>query len=85
MIRTEKLPRVDELQDRAAVPEPVILLGFIGIHDKVEGTMGERDTRPPNPFTGDTVIAEVAVEPAFAETADAETLKSTKFNVAVVM
>jgi hypothetical protein len=61
----------------------VILLGLIDIHDKPEGTVSESDTAPANPFAGDTVIVEETEEPAFAETADAETLKSTKLNVAV--
>jgi hypothetical protein len=57
---TVKLPGVGELQERVVVPEPVI--GAIAPHNRPAGTLlpGERDTTPPKPFTGDTVIVDIA-------------------------
>jgi len=57
---TVKLPLVVAVQDRVALPEPVILVGVPPQVIPVLGdTVAVRPTTPPNPLTEVTVIVDV--------------------------
>jgi hypothetical protein len=74
-----------ELQETVAVPEPPgIAGGDMGPQVRPAGTVSERDTTPPKPFSEDTVIVEETEEPTFAVAPEAETEKSTELKVTVV-
>jgi hypothetical protein len=73
-----------ELQDRVAVPDPVMLAGVIAPQVRLAGTVSVRLTTPANPFTAVTVIVEVAEVPTVtAAGEDAAIVKSWTVNVAV--
>jgi hypothetical protein len=75
---------VTELQDRVAVPDPVMLAGVIAPHVRPAGTVSVRLTVPAKPLTAVTVIVEMAEEPALAAPGlVAAIVKSTNLNVAV--
>jgi hypothetical protein len=58
----EKVPAVEELQDRVDVPEPPVMLVEEREHDRLdELVVTERVTVPAKPFKGDTVIVDVPV------------------------
>lgn len=80
---TVKVPVVGDVQDRAAVPAPVTLLGVIAPHVSPAGTVSVSETTPEKPLTPVTVIVEVALAPALAVAALAVIVKSWKLNVAV--
>ena len=61
------MPGVVELQDKLAVPEFVIVYGVIASHVRPDGTVSVRVTVPLKPLTAETVIADVADEPAVTE------------------
>ena len=58
------------LQETAAVPDPVTLLGVMAPHVNPDGTVSVRDTTPAKPFCAVIVIVETAEVPA--ETAAGE-------------
>jgi hypothetical protein len=68
------------------VPDPPVILAEVRVHDKlVEFVVIARLAVPANPFTGATLIVEVAATPAFAVTLIrlAENVKSWTTNVTV--
>jgi hypothetical protein len=68
------------------VPDPPVILVVVRVHDKlVEFVVTARVTVPPNPFTGATVIVDVAATPVFTVTLFrlAETVKSWTLKVRV--
>jgi hypothetical protein len=68
------------------VPDPPVILAEVRVHDKlVEFVVIARVAVPANPFTGATLIVEVAATPAFAVTLIrlAENVKSWTTNVTV--
>jgi len=74
-----------ELQETAAVPEPVTLVGLIAPQVRFAGTVSVRLTVPANPLTAVTVIVEVADTPAFTAAGEvAAIVKSVTVKVAVV-
>jgi len=57
---TVKLPLVVAVQDRVALPEPVILVGVtLQVMPVVGDTVVVRLTTPPNPLTEVTVIVDI--------------------------
>lgn len=57
---TVKLPLVVAVQDRVALPEPVILVGDTPqVIPAVGDTVAVRLTTPPNPLTEPTVIVDI--------------------------
>jgi hypothetical protein len=56
-----KVPGIADVQDRDAVPEPVIAFGNIGPQVKLAGILSVKDTFPEKPFEGVTIIIAVAV------------------------
>jgi hypothetical protein len=75
---------VVEVQERVAVPEPVILAGVIAPQVRPAGTVSVRLTAPPNPLTAVTVTVELAEDPALAVGEVAAIVKLVKLKVAVV-
>jgi hypothetical protein len=74
-----------ELQESAAVPELVTLLGVIAPQVRLAGTVSVSETVPVNPLTAETVIVEVADVPAWTAAGEvAAIVKSVTENVAVV-
>src|SRR2546426_10910757 len=74
------------LQDTAAVPDPVMLVGIIAPQVSPDGIVSVRATLPVKPFSAIIVIVEVGVCPTFTGGGEeAVTVKSTKLNVAVVV
>ena len=83
---TKNVPATALLQERVAVPEPVILAGVIAPQVKPTGTVSVNTTTPENPFRAVMVIVEVADDPAFTAAGEvAAIVKSTKLNVAVAV
>jgi hypothetical protein len=73
-----------ELQDRVAVPEPVIVLGVMAPQLRLAGTVSVRLTVPAKPLIAVTVIVEVADVAACTAAGDvAVMLKSVMVKVAV--
>jgi hypothetical protein len=63
------LPATLPVQDSVDVPEPPVILVELNVHDRlVELVVTARPTVPVKPFTGATVIVEVAAAPASTET-----------------
>jgi hypothetical protein len=74
-----------ELQESAAVPELVTLLGVIAPQVRLAGTVSVSETVLVNPLTAETVIVEVVDVPAWTAAGEvAATEKSVTENVAVV-
>ena len=83
---TMNVPAVVEVQDRVAVPGPVMLAGVIAPQVRPAGTVSVNATTPANPFTAVTVIVEVAEDPALTAAGDVAAMaNSTKVKVAVVV
>jgi len=74
-----------ELQETAAVPEFVTLLGVMAPQLRLAGTVSVRLTVPVNPFRAATVIVDIAEVPTVTAAGDvADTVKSVTVKVAVV-
>ena len=79
------MPATVALQETAAVPEPVTLVGEIAPHVKPAGGVPVSDTTPAKPLRAETVIVEVAEEPTVtAAGVDATIVKSRTTTVTVV-
>ena len=77
MIVAVNAPRVAELHERIAVPEPVRLVGEIGVQVSPDCAVAARPTTPLNPFRPASVIVDVAGVVAGTEAGEvAEMLKS---------
>jgi len=60
------LPGAEPVQERVEVPEPPVMLGGDGEHERlVELVDTARSTVPAKPLTGDTVIVEEPEAPTF--------------------
>jgi hypothetical protein len=80
------LPATFELQETAAVPDAVTLLGFMLLQLRPVGILSSRLTTPLKLFTEDTVIVDVTETPALTAAGDvAAIVKSMKLNVAVAV
>jgi hypothetical protein len=63
------LPADDPAHERNDVPEPPVILAEEGVQERlVELVVTTRVTVPVKPLTGDTVIVDAPVAPAFALT-----------------
>ena len=83
MIVTAKLFAVEEVHDRVAVPEPVMLLGVIAPQVNPAGIVSVRATAAEKPFCPVIVIVEVMEALTVPEGEVAARVKSTTVNVAV--
>jgi hypothetical protein len=62
-----KLPVVEAVHERIDVPEPPLMLAVDRVHVRlVELVVTARDTVPVKPFTGETVIVDMAATPCAA-------------------
>jgi hypothetical protein len=77
-------PDVEELHDRVAVPELVMLLGVIAPQVRPDGTVSVRVTVPVNPLIAVTVIVDVSEDPTVPVGELAAIVKSVTVKVAVV-
>jgi hypothetical protein len=83
---TVKLPLVVAVQDRVALPEPVIPVGVkVQVIPVVGDTVAVRPTTPPNPLTEFTVIVDIPAWSALTPTLVglAERVKSTAVRMTV--
>ena len=81
---TPNVPAVEELHDRVAVPELVMLPGVIAPQVRPAGTVSVRVTVPVNPLTAVTVIVDVIEDPTVPVGELAAIVKSVTVKVAVV-
>jgi len=81
---TLNVPAVEELHDRVAVPELVMLPGVIAPQVRPAGTVSVRVTVPVNPLTAVTVIVDVSEDPTVPVGEVAAIVKSVTVKVAVV-
>lgn len=76
----------DEWQESVAEPDPVTLVGVIGLQVRPDGTVSENRTVPGKPLRADTVIVEVAEDPALFGAGDVEVIvKSWNRNITVAL
>ena len=74
------VPGLAEVQDRVAVPAPVILVGVIAPQVRPRGRVSVRATVPEKPFSAVTVMVEVALAPVLTAAGElAEIEKSAAF------
>ena len=72
------------LQDTAAVPDPVMLVGIIAPQVSPDGIVSVRATVPAKPFSAVIVVVEVGDCPAFTGVGEeAVIVKLTKLKVAL--